>query len=65
MPNTNFENLYPFRILVSITFHYRAARLEYLFGVIRALSEYPVEVLDIVVVTNVDNEEKLTGMRAL
>lgn len=65
MPNATLENLHSFRILVSINFHYSAARLEYLFGVIRALSEYPVEILDIIVVTNVDNEEKLSNIRTL
>jgi hypothetical protein len=65
MTNGNFHNLHSFRILAAVTFHYRSTRLEYLFEVIRALSEYPVEVLDIVVVTNVDNEKQLSRIRAL
>ena len=50
---------YPFRILAAVTFHFRESRLQYLFQVVRALSEFPVEIMDVVVVTNVDNQATL------
>jgi hypothetical protein len=53
------------RILVAVTFHFREARLQYLFQVIRALCEYHVEALDIVVVTNVDHDAPLKQIRDL
>jgi hypothetical protein len=46
----------PFRILAAVTFHFRESRLQYLFQVIRALCEYPVIVLDVVILTNVDDQ---------
>jgi hypothetical protein len=56
MPGLDFLTECPFRILVAVTFHFRESRLQYLFQVIRALSEFPVEVLDVIVVTNADNQ---------
>jgi len=55
----------PFRILVDVTFHYCESRLQYLFQVIRALSEYPVESTDIVIVTNVADQNKLHEIMSL
>ncbi len=55
----------PFRILAAVTFHFRESHLKYLFQVIRALCEYPVNALDIVVVTNVDDQIKLNQIRDL
>jgi len=55
----------PFRILVAITFHFRESRLQYLFQVVRALCEYPVEALDIVIITNVDQDGALKQIRDL
>ena len=55
----------PFRVLAEVTFHYNAAKLRYLFQVIRALSEYPIEMLDVVVVTNVADESKLRKISSL
>jgi hypothetical protein len=59
MPRVDFVTESPFRILVAITFHFREARLQYLFQAVRALSEYPVESLDIVIVTDADHQEAL------
>ncbi|MCK1295194.1 hypothetical protein [Bradyrhizobium sp. 30] len=49
----------PVRILAAVNFHFRESRLQYLFQVIRALCEYPVEALDIVITTNVDRDGAL------
>lgn len=55
----------PVRILAAVTFHFREPRLQYLFQVVRALCEYPVEALDIVIVTNVDQDGALKQIRDL
>src|SRR5271166_4632551 len=55
----------PFRVLADVTFHYNDCRLQYLFQVIRALSEFPIEALDIVIVTNVADEKKLKEISSL
>lgn len=57
--------VHPFRILVSITFHFRDSRLQTLFQVIRALSEFPVQVLDIVITSNVDDRDSLEKVKGL
>ncbi|MCK1667874.1 hypothetical protein [Bradyrhizobium sp. 153] len=49
----------PIRIMVAVTFHFRETRLQYLFQVVRALCEYPVDLLDIFIVTNIDRDESL------
>jgi hypothetical protein len=49
----------PVRILAAVTFHFRETRLQYLFQVMRELSGYPVEVLDVVIITNVDDQPAL------
>jgi hypothetical protein len=54
---------YPLRIIAAITFHFREARLRYLFEVVRALCEYPVEALEVVVVTNTDSEAALEQIK--
>ena len=56
---------YPFRILAAVTFHFRENRLQYLFRVVRALSEYPVEALDVVIITNVNQQVALEQIRDL
>jgi hypothetical protein len=43
----------PFRLLVAVTFHFRTSRLQLLYQVIRALVEYPVDALEVVLITNV------------
>jgi hypothetical protein len=55
----------PFRILAAVTFHFRQTRLNYLFQAIRALCEYPVNALDVVVVTNVDDQAAVQQIREL
>jgi hypothetical protein len=65
MPDLSLVTEYPVRILVAVTFHFRESRLQYLFQVIRSLSEFPVEVLDVVIVTNVDNDTSLNQIRDL
>lgn len=64
MSKTTF-NVSPFRILCDITFHYNEARLQYLFQVLKSLSEYPVESMDIVIFTNVTDEEKIHKIMSL
>src|SRR5205823_4628025 len=56
MRGLNVATECPFRILATVTFHFRESRLKYLFQVIRALCEYPVDALDVVVVTNVEDD---------
>jgi hypothetical protein len=58
-------NAFPYRILVDITFHYNKSRLQYLFQVVRAFSEYPIESMDIIIVTNVAEEDKLHEITSL
>jgi hypothetical protein len=65
MPRLDLPTDCPFRILAAVTFHFRESRLQYLFQVVRALSEYPVEVLDIIIVTNVDDDTALNQIRKL
>src|SRR5262245_12066920 len=55
----------PLRLLVAVTFHYDDKRLRYLFQVIRGMSDFPVEHLEVVVATNVDNAAKLNRIRSL
>lgn len=56
---------FPFRILIDVTFHYNESRLQYLFQVVRAFSEYPVGAVDIVIVTNVTEASKLASITSL
>ena len=58
-------NVFPFRILVDITFHYNESKLQYLFQVIRAFSEYPIESIDMIIVTNVAAADKLHNITSL
>ena len=58
-------NAFPFRILLDITFHYNKSRLQYLFQVVRAFSEFPIESMDIIIVTNVAEEDKLHDIMSL
>jgi hypothetical protein len=53
----------PARILAAVTFHYRESRLRYLFQVVRALTAYPVEILEVVIITNVDDDMALQQIR--
>ena len=58
-------NAFPFRLLVDITFHFKKSRLQYLFQVVRAFSEFPIESMDIVIVTNAADEDKLDDITSL
>ena len=58
-------NAFPFRIFADITFHYKKSRLQYLFQVVRAFSEFPIEAMDIVIVTNTAEEQKLQDITSL
>jgi hypothetical protein len=51
------------RILAAVTFHFRPSRIKYLFEVIRALSEYRVEALDVVIITNEEQDSSLDQIR--
>ena len=55
----------PLRVLAAITFHFSESRLQYLFQVVRAFCEYPVEVVDVVIVTNIDHQPQLKQIRDL
>jgi hypothetical protein len=63
VPVTN-DAKHNIRVLAAVTFHFRASRIEYLFQVVRALAQYPIAALDIVIVTNVDQEDLLNQIRA-
>jgi len=65
MPEFNASMGWRLRILVAVTFHFRESRLQYLFQVVRALCEFPVEALDVVVTTNVDHEVALKQINDL
>ncbi len=65
MHGLNVATESPFRILAAVTFNFRESRLKYLFQVIRALCEYPVNALDVVVVTNADDQITLKQIRDL
>jgi len=56
---------YPLRILIAVTFHFREARLQYLFQALRGLAEFPVDVLDVVIVTNVNDQMALKQIEEL
>lgn len=63
-----FENTVPAnetRIAVFITFHFRTARLRYLYEVIRAFSEFPVGFMSIVVITNTIDDDEISQIRTL
>ena len=53
------------RILAAVTFHFREPRLHFLFQVVRALAEYPVDAVELVVITNVDNQTEINKIRQL
>jgi hypothetical protein len=65
MSHSQLNTEFPFRILVDITFHYKESRLQYLFQVVRAFSEYPIISIDIVIVTNVAEKDKLNNITCL
>jgi hypothetical protein len=56
MPGLGTVTEYPIQILTAVTFHFRETRLQYLFQVLRALTAYPVEILDVIIITNVDDQ---------
>ena len=56
---------FPFCALIDITFHYKRSRLEYLFQVVREFASFPIELMDIVIVTNVDEQDKLRDIVSL
>ncbi len=53
----------PIRLLATVPFHFRSSRLEYLFQTVRSISRFPIAALDLVIVTNVDQEECLGQIR--
>ncbi len=53
------------RILVTITVHFNAGRLEYLAEVMRSLAEFPVPVMDIVLVTNTADANEIMLLQRL
>jgi hypothetical protein len=65
MTELDLRMVHPFRILAAVTFHFRESRLQYLFQVVRALSAYPVEAIDVVIITNVDHQMILEQIRDL
>jgi len=52
------------RLLATIPFHYDESRLRYLFEVLRALEEFPLARLDVLVQTNTSTPEQLARNRA-
>jgi hypothetical protein len=65
MTSPTIEEAREKRLLVAITFHYDAARLSYLAGVMHALSEFAVADLDVIIVTNTFFEEHVAVLRRL
>jgi len=53
------------RILVAITVHFNAARLKYLAEVLRSLAEFPVALMNVVLVTNTVRDAELTVLQRL
>ena len=53
------------RVLCAITFHFVASRLGFLAEVLRALAEYQVAAIDIVIVTNTSRPDELGLLRRL
>jgi hypothetical protein len=65
MQTLQLSSTSPFRILVDVTFHYNKSKLQYLFQVVKAFCEYPVDTVDIVIITNTANEDNLRTIRSL
>ena len=59
------KNTFPFRVLVDITFHYNKSKLRHLFQVIKTFFEYPIESIDIVIITNTADGDKLRAITSL
>src|SRR6266581_4749469 len=59
------EQSYNARILITITFHFDPNRLCLLAEVMRSLAEFPVGILDAVVVTNTALEDDVTLIHRL
>lgn len=53
------------RLLVAITFHYRAARLPLLLSVARSFLSFPVAAIDLVVLTNTAAEDEVRRITAM
>ena len=53
------------RILVAITMHFNAARLEYLAEVMRSLGEFPVAAMHVILVTNTVQEQEQALLQRL
>jgi hypothetical protein len=53
------------RILVAITVHFNAVRLEYLAEVMRSLAEFPVAAMHVVLVTNTVDDQELAVLQRL
>ena len=50
-------------LLVAITFHFQAQRLRYLFEMVRALSDLPIDSIHVCICTNADERERLAMIR--
>ncbi len=53
------------RILTSVTFHFRESQLRFLYEVVRAIAGFPVDTVDVVILTNADDEARLGKLREL
>ena len=63
--DTELKTPAAFQLLVAITFHYKTARLPLLLQVMRSFLGFPVEMLDLVVVTNTADTEELRCIGAM
>ena len=59
------QRQHEFHVLAAVTFHFRANRLQYLFQVVRALTEYDVDLMNIVIVTNVNDNVRIDLIKNL
>jgi hypothetical protein len=64
-PAMDRKEAYAARILVAITFHFDASRLRFLAEVLRALAEYPVQSMEVVILTNTSRQEELGLLHGL
>ena len=62
---SNSSSEYSSKLLAAVTFHFRETRLPYLFQVVRSLADFPVERVDVVVITNVDDDVRLGQINEL
>jgi hypothetical protein len=53
------------RVLCAVTFHFNAARLNFLAEVLRSLSEFAVTAMSVIVITNTSSDDELALLRRL